>query len=107
MFPTGLLASHTSDIVQDALKRYLASSWQASYSTILEGFIISSTTRIRLLVAKILSLTYDNPTLEQLLDRYIGLATYYYDVVVIFDEALYGASPFVERNSKTGAGEAE
>jgi len=98
------LASHASDIVHDEMKRHLACSWQASYSTILEGFMTSSTTRIRLLAAKVLLCTLDEPGLEQLLDRYIELTTYYYDVVVVFDETLYGAAPFVERKSRAGAG---
>jgi hypothetical protein len=99
-----LLASHASEILHDEMKRHLACSWQASYSTILEGFMTSSTARIRLLAAKILLHNLNELGLEQLLDRYIELTTYYYDVVVIFDETLYGASPFVEGKARVGAG---
>jgi hypothetical protein len=100
-----LLTSHPSDIVHHAIKRQLASSWDGSYSTILEGFMTSSTARVRLLAAKILLCALDEPDLEQLLDRYIALSTYYYDVLVVFDEALYGATPFVAMRAGAGGNE--
>jgi hypothetical protein len=86
-------ASHEAWSVRDALRSALCQAWRSDYYGVLESLLLSSTENTRQLSASVLSKMLPASKLESFLDRYIELPTYYYDVVTIFDRALYGVAP--------------
>jgi hypothetical protein len=58
-------------------------------AALLEPYLYAENQIVRTSVMAFFSATLTREELEQLLDRYLSAATYYYDVVCCFDRALY------------------
>jgi hypothetical protein len=62
---------------------------KARMAALLEPYLYAENQIVRTSVMAFFSATLTREELEQLLDRYLSAATYYYDVVCCFDRALY------------------
>jgi hypothetical protein len=91
------MCAHPSDDVRDALKSILIDTWREDYAQLLEPMLLATVDKTRLLAATVMARRLGAASLERLLDRYVELSTYYYDVVTILDEMAYAVPPFRER----------
>lgn len=91
------IATHSSPSVRDALRESLIDTWCDGYASVLEPLLLSDDDKTRKLTALVLSDRLGKAELENILDRYIELPTYFYDVATICDGAIYAIPPFREK----------
>lgn len=90
------IAAHESVEVRTGLQRWLIAHWTIEFANSLTPLLASESDVVRKLAAATLADRFERDELESLLDWYTSRDRYYYDVVTLFDIAVYAPAPYRE-----------
>lgn len=89
--------SNKANDVREIVIRALSDQWHDANTPMFEALLDSADEKVRTLGAIVMWNCLQHDALESILDRYIEQPSYFYDVAVLLDMAVYAAPPYGER----------
>jgi hypothetical protein len=89
------MASHSTQLVREKLTTTLQALWNGGFEQMLRANLLSKNDNVRMLAAEVLAKQLDRASIEDALNGYTELQSYYYDVTTLFDKVLYAPPAFL------------